>query len=133
MLPISSSDPTASREPSDLPLTIPSDLWESIPEEQRATYWNAQRVIELLDPDEPVNLRDIASEAELSVEDALFALQTLDGMNLVSIGTTGRDVLVSLVAVPDEHVRVTGPDGRPRWVFVARPVTPPEVDPKDLN
>jgi hypothetical protein len=32
-----------------------------------------------------------------------------------------------------DDVRIVGPDGQERWVFVARPLDPPSIDPQDLN
>jgi hypothetical protein len=54
-------------------------------------------------------------------------------MNLVAMGVDGQQLLVRLVAVPEEHVPVTGPDGTVRWLFVARPLEEPRVDPSLLS
>jgi hypothetical protein len=44
-----------------------------------------------------------------------------------------RELAKKLVALPDEHVKIVGPDGRVRWLFVARPIDAPDLDPLDLN
>jgi hypothetical protein len=54
-------------------------------------------------------------------------------MNLVAFAPAQGDVVVQLVAVPDEHVRFVGPDGEPRWVFIARPLEAPDIDKSHLN
>jgi hypothetical protein len=54
-------------------------------------------------------------------------------MNLVEVEPGERGPLVRLLALPEDHVRVVGPDGRVRWVFVARPLDAPEVAVENLN
>jgi hypothetical protein len=46
---------------------------------------------------------------------------------------SGSGPELHLIALPDEHVKVVGPDGQTRWIFVARPLVPPPVDPSKLN
>jgi hypothetical protein len=115
------------------PLTIPPELWSALPEEQRTVFSHAQRVLDVLEDQRPATLRDLTFATQLSAEGVLFALRALDAMNLVSVGTDGRHVTVRLLAVPDEHVPLTAPDGSRRWLFVARPLTPPDVDAAMLN
>jgi hypothetical protein len=115
------------------PLTIPRELWEAMPREQQELYERAQAVLDVLTPEEPVALRDIVSQTHLATQDVLFALRALDGMSLVFVGTDGRQVMVQLLAVPDEHVPVVGPDGRTRWIFVARPLIEPRLEQERLN
>ena len=62
-----------------------------------------------------------------------LSVAVLDGMSLVSIDATENGPVVTLIALPDEHVRLVGPDGQTRWLFVARPLDPPEVDAAQLN
>jgi hypothetical protein len=54
-------------------------------------------------------------------------------MSLVDVESSARGPRITLLALPEEHVRIVGPDGQERWVFVARPLDPPTIDPKDLN
>ena len=54
-------------------------------------------------------------------------------MDLVRIQSDDDGPLVTLVAMPDDHVRITGPDGAERWVFIARPIDAPELEPYELN
>jgi hypothetical protein len=78
-------------------------------------------------------LRDVFSRAELGAEQALAGLRVLQGMDLVNVESTEDGPLVRLVALPEEHVRIVGPDGQVRWLFVSRPLEVPEVDPATLN
>jgi hypothetical protein len=54
-------------------------------------------------------------------------------MHLVEFENDGRELRARVIAVPDEHVRIVGPDARTRWLFIARPLVPPDVAPGDLN
>jgi len=63
----------------------------------------------------------------------LSALRLLDTMALVNIEPSDDGPIFSLRATPEEHVRIQGPDKKPRWVFIARPVEAKDVDPKSLN
>jgi hypothetical protein len=54
-------------------------------------------------------------------------------MSLVHVDQGEPEPSVTLRALPESHVRIVGPDGRPRWVFVARPLDPPSIDPSELN
>jgi hypothetical protein len=116
-----------------LPLTIPEELWNTLPDDQRTVYQDAQRVLDTLSASHTVTLRDITHESGIGVEAALYALRALDSMSLINVSTDGRSVIVRLLAVPDEHVALTGPDGTRRWLFVARPLDPPVIDPANLN
>ena len=44
-----------------------------------------------------------------------------------------RELSVSLVATPEEHIGVRFPDGRVRWIFISRPVIEPNLEREELN
>ena len=75
----------------------------------------------------------MVESTEMTADQVLLALRALDTMRLCLVGTEGRRVKIQLLAIPDEHVRIVGPDGKARWVFVARPLIAPEGDPLLLN
>jgi hypothetical protein len=54
-------------------------------------------------------------------------------MSLVNVESSDEGPVFWLRATPEEHVRIQGPDKKPRWVFIARPVEPKDVDPSTLN
>lgn len=117
----------------DLPLTFPEQLWEQIPEEQKTVLRHADSVLHALDPGAPASLRELHEKTGMELDDLLHAIRALDGMDLVSVDNDGRNLIVTVVALPDDFVRIADPAGAPRWVFVARPIVPPQVDPSQLN
>ena len=60
-------------------------------------------------------------------------MRVLDGMSLVEVESGERGPVLTLLALPEDHVRIVGPDGAVRWVFVARPLDPPEIEAESLN
>ena len=116
-----------------LPLTFPEQLWEQIPEEQRSVLRHADSVLHAMTPGSPASLRELHEKTGMGVEDLLHAIQALDGMDLVSVFNDGRNMVVTIVALPDDFVRIADPTGAPRWVFVTRPLVAPAVDPSQLN
>jgi hypothetical protein len=54
-------------------------------------------------------------------------------MDLIAVEPTEAGPLVKLIALPADHIAIIGPDGRQRWVFIAQPLDPPDVDPQSLN
>ena len=60
-------------------------------------------------------------------------VKLLDTMALVNVEPSDDGPVFSLRATPEEHMRIQGPDKKPRWVFIARPVEPRDVDPSSLN
>jgi hypothetical protein len=121
------------REKRALPLTLPRELWEPLGRTERQTLWHAQRVLDQLLAGQIFSLADIDRKTKLGSERILRALQALESMSLVTVGAAGDDVFVELIAVPDEHVRVVGPDEQARWIFIARPLEEPAIDPKAWN
>jgi hypothetical protein len=78
-------------------------------------------------------LREARKRAGLGLDEALKGLEVLDGMDLVRVEPSDSGPSVTLLALPEDHVRIRGLDGKVRWVFVARPLDEPEVPPSALN
>jgi hypothetical protein len=116
-----------------LPLGFPAPLWAQMSAEHRAACESAQALIRGFDSDRSLDLREASSRAGLTMSQALEGLSVLDGMSLVEVEGSSRGPLITLLALPEEHVRIVGPDGQERWVFVARPLDPPVIPPQDLN
>lgn len=115
------------------PLTIPEDVWAQVSLDEQLVLRRAQKVLDHLVLREAVTIADLREATDFDPEDLLGALRALAGMRLVDFENDGRDLVAKLIALPDEHVRVVGPDSKPRWLFISRPLVPPEVDPSDLN
>jgi hypothetical protein len=82
---------------------------------------------------ERITLSDLSEATGFAIEELLEGLRALGGMNLIEFENDGKELLIKLIAVPDEHVRIVGPDHKTRWLFVARPIVAPDVAPGDLN
>ena len=116
---------------SHLPLAMPEELWASLSPAQRAVYRRAAALLDIFSFERQVSLSRLLSHGPQA--EVLRALQVLGSMSLVEIEEDDDGANVTLRALPDEHVRVTGPDGRPRGVFGARPLEAPEIDRELLN
>lgn len=115
-----------------LPLTLPRELWVTLSPAQRAVYRRAEALLEEFNGARRIALAQILEQGPRA--EVLRALQVLGGMSLIEVEANDEDEpWVTLLAVPDEHVRFTGPDGKTRWIFVARPIEPKEVDSQLLN
>lgn len=117
--------------PGQLPLTLPLELWSSLSPAQRAVYQRAESLLEHFATAHKVSLALILDQGPRA--EVLRALQILGGMSLIEVETGEDEAWVRLLAVPDEHVSFVGPDGKTRWIFVARPLDPKKVDPSQLN
>jgi hypothetical protein len=115
------------------PLTLPRELWATLSREHQVACRSAEGLLALFLDDKRLLLRDVLVRTTLGVEQTLAGLRVLDGMALVSIEATDDGPLVKLVAVPEEHVRIVGPDGRARWLLVSRPLEAPQIEPSKLN
>jgi hypothetical protein len=115
------------------PLTLPRELWAKLSSEHQAACQSAEALLRTFIDDKSVLLRDVFTRVELGAEEALAGLRILQGMDLVNVEATEDGPLVKLVALPEEHVRIVGLDGQVRWLFVSRPLDPPEVDASSLN
>ena len=94
---------------------------------------SAERLLHAFDDDKSPLLKNLLATTPLSIEQTLAGLRVLEGMDLVTIEATDEGPLVTLIAVPEEHVRIVGPDGNVRWLLVARPLEAPEIEPANLN
>lgn len=115
------------------PLTFPREVWEEMPADYQKACHSAQALLEGFGDDRTLPLRDVRKRVNLGLDEALKGLEILDGMELVSVEASDRGPSITLVAVPEDHVRITGLDGKVRWVFVARPLDEPEVPSSALN
>jgi hypothetical protein len=116
-----------------LPLALSEELWEALTPSQKELFQRADTLLDSFDVESPQSLQQLVSASGDDPSDVLSALRLLDTMSLVSVEASEQGPVFSLRATPEEHVRINGPDNKPRWVFIARPVSPPTVDPAQLN
>src|SRR5262245_31729674 len=118
-----------------LPLALSPELWEALTPTQRELFQRADSLLDTFTPhpDSPQSLDDLVEKSGDDADDVLSALRLLDTMALVTVEPSDEGPIFSLSATPEEHVRITGPDNKPRWVFIARPVESRDVDPSSLN
>ena len=118
-----------------LPLALSQELWDALTPTQQALFQRADHLLDTFTPhpESPLSLEDLVEKSGDDADDVLSALRLLDTMALVSVEASEEGPLFSLRATPEEHVRIQGPDNKPRWVFIARPVEPRDVDPRSLN
>ena len=121
--------------PEKLPLALSPELWEALTPTQQELFQRADHLLDTFtpDPDSLQSLDDLVEKSGDDADDVLSALRLLDTMALVNVESSEEGPLFSLRATPEEHVRIKGPDNKPRWVFIARPVEPRDVDPSSLN
>jgi hypothetical protein len=115
------------------PLTLPHELWVKLSGEHQAACRSAEGLLEVLGDEKTLPLRDVFVRTTLGAEQALAGLRVLQGMDLVNVEASEDGPVVKLVALPEEHVRIVGPDGQVRWLLVSRPLEAPEMDPATLN
>ena len=118
-----------------LPLALSQELWDALTPTQQVLFQRADHLLDTFTPhpDSPQSLEDLVEKSGDDADEVLSALRLLDTMALVSVEASDEGPLFSLRATPEEHVRIQGPDNKPRWVFIARPVEPRDVDPATLN
>jgi hypothetical protein len=101
-----------------LPLAFPLARWLSFDVEVTA----------------PRTVGALARDTGLEHHDLGEALALLEDLALVEFeDDEGRELSVSLVATPEEHIGVRFPDGRVRWIFISRPVVEPDLAIEELN
>jgi len=128
------TEPREVREAGGIPpLTLPRELWVKMSSEHQQACQSAASLLEIFSAETAVLLRDLFTRSKLGADQSLAGLRVLQGMDLVNVEATEDGPIVQLVAVPEEHVRLVGPDGQVRWLLVSRPLEPPDVDPKSLN
>ena len=118
-----------------LPLALNQELWDSLTPTQQALFERADNLLDTFSPDPEAaqSLEDLVEKSGDDADEVLSALRLLDTMALVRVEASDAGPVFSLRATPEEHVRIYGPDKKPRWVFIARPVEPHDVDPSTLN
>ena len=115
------------------PLQLPEVLWNGLSHSEQETYQVAQHILErMIDLQQGKKPRWPRSVTE-SGEHLVGALRLLDRFGLVKVEQEGKLLRLGLLATPEEHIRVPHPSGGHRWVFIARPIHEPEVDPGMLN
>jgi len=121
--------------PAKLPLALSQELWEGLTPSQRELFQRADHLLDAFtfNPQLAQSLDDLVEKSGDDADEVLSALRLLDTMALVGVEASEDGPVFSLRATPEEHVRIQGPDNKPRWVFIARPIEPKEIDPKALN
>jgi hypothetical protein len=121
--------------PEKLPLALSLELWEALTPSQRELFRRADHLLDTFafNPEASQTLDDLVARSGDEADDVLSALKLLDTMALVNVEPSEDGPIFSLRATPEEHVRIQGPDNKPRWVFIARPIEAKDVDPKTLN
>lgn len=121
--------------PDKLPLALSPELWEALTPTQRDLFQRADYLLDTFtfEPEAAQSLDDLVEKSGDDADDVLSALRLLDTMALVNVEPSDDGPIFSLRATPEEHVQIKGPDNKPRWVFIARPVEPKDVDPSTLN
>ena len=114
-----------------LPLKLTSELWAGLSPAQQSVYRRADALLEELEPTRQASIGELISTGPGG--EVLRALEVLEGMDLIQVEPTGRGPLIKLIALPSDHIAIIGPDGRQRWVFIAQPLDPPDVDPRKSN
>ena len=115
------------------PLGFPAELWDEMSEQHRTACTSAEALLGAFGEERTVPLRAVSKRAGLTMPEALEGLRVLDGMDLVRVEAGDHGPLVTVMAKPEDHVRIIGPDGAVRWVFIARPIDPPDVEEHELN
>ena len=114
-----------------LPLAMPQELWLRLESHRRAIFVEAQTVLDRLQRVQSIPAQDLCRDMRRTLDGLLPALRLLRALELIDVGPGATIVLIAL---PDEPVRVQGPDGKWRWMFISRPlVDPGHVDPSMLS
>jgi hypothetical protein len=114
-----------------LPMRLSQELWASMSSVQQSVYRRAEALVQFLEPIRQASIGQLITTGPGG--EVLRALEVLEGMDLVNIEPGDSGPTVHLIAVPNDHVSIVGPDGQKRWIFIAQPLDPPELDPKRVN
>jgi len=125
--------PLVASEESSPPLAFPVELWADLSDNQKAACFSGHALIGAFGWERTLELKALSERAGLAFGEALEGLRILGGMELVAVEAGESGPVVTLLAKPEEYVRVTTPDGSVRWVFVTRPLEAPQIDPANLN
>jgi hypothetical protein len=116
-----------------LPLTLPVELWQTLGPETQTAYRRAEELLDAFSGENKLSVGELGARSNLSTESVLGGLEVLERSALVTIEGSRNGPLVTLIAVPEAHIPVRGPDGVIRWLFVARPLEPEHVSERELN
>ncbi len=125
--------PLVAGEPSARPLAVPAEIWADLTVQQKAACVNGDALIGAFGWDRTIALHALSKRAGLGLGEALEGLGVLHGMNLVAVEAGDSGPIVTLLAKPEDYVRVIAPDDSVHWVFVVRPVDAPQIRSQDLN
>jgi hypothetical protein len=123
----------AGLEMAALPLTLPKELWQTLGPEAQTAYRRAEELLDAFSGENKLSVGELGARSNLSTESVLGGLEVLERSALVTIEGSHHGPLVTLIAVPEAHIPVRGPDGVVRWLFVARPLEPEHVSERELN
>jgi hypothetical protein len=129
----STNDSDARLDTAALPLTLPPELWQTLGPETQNAYRQADELLDAFSGENKLSVGELGARSHLNIEFVLAGLEVLERSALVRIEGSEHGPLVTLIAVPEAHIPVRGPDGVVRWLFVARPLEPRSVDERDLN
>jgi hypothetical protein len=127
------SDSDVRLDTAALPLTLPPELWQTLGPETQNAYRQADELLDAFSGENKLSVGELGARSHLNIELVLAGLEVLERSALIRIEGSERGPLVTLIAVPEAHIPVRGPDGVVRWLFVARPLEPRTVDERDLN
>jgi hypothetical protein len=118
------------RRPPHLPLAMPVELWHRLEPSRRGIFVEAQTVIDRLCDVVSMPAVELCRSLGRTLQGMLPALRLLRALELIDVGPGATIVLV---ATPEDPVRVKGPDGKWRWMFVSKPLRDPALaDPSRL-
>ena len=115
------------------PLAFPAELWSDLSDDQKAACLSGHALMGAFGWDRTLALKALSERAGLASGEALEGLRVLGGMDLVAVEPGETGLVVTLLARPEDYVRVIAPDGNIRWVFVTRPLEAPHIEPGALN
>jgi hypothetical protein len=122
---------SATRPAMHLPLAMPQELWHQLESHRRAIFVEAQTVLDRLRSVESIAAVELCQQMGRTLDGLLPALRLLRALELIDVGPGATIVLVAL---PDDPIRVQGPDGKWRWMFISRPLRDPGLtDPSRLS
>jgi DNA-binding transcriptional ArsR family regulator len=116
-----------------LPLGFPRERWSRFDDSEKEQFVRAQTVLDTFKRSSSLSVGALARDTALPQEHLSAALRLLEELSLVQVDEFRGQIRVQLIATPEDHIGVRFPDGQVRWVFIARPVREPELDPAELN
>lgn len=117
------------------PLRFPKTRWAALDAEEQQRLGDAQLLLDALKPIHVRTLQALVADTKLEQEAMGPALGVLDDLGLIAWDeeVNDDDLLVKLIATPEEHLEVGFPDGEKRWIFIARPLVEPDIPKSRIN